>query len=382
LPERGSRSSGPSGVLTTYKIGAQLIDVAVRGFVPTSHGWLNHIKCASLWYPIFQNCNLKGYSAVGAGLNNYESLKGIWFTDVGGFGGAMVPMVTNLVVQHINDGIYEDSANLGFEGYVFDNCQMVGVRNGINIGNGIATISPGGTITNSNFDASFRGVVLNWRVQSTIADCLFYRTAATTEAWIGILAAANSGNNQFHDNIFENISANVSSCNGLWITDSSDNVVGDLTADNFNAAGGVVVLEGTASRNKINASSFVAGPHGTALSNVVLGAGLTGTGNRITDNTRTPRTVTGAAATLTELDQAVIVNFAGICTLTLLDPTKYSGMELSVKTITANTVVSATGNVSPRIGGAAGTAILAAAAGNWARLKSDGATWVLMEGTP
>ena len=51
-----------------------------------------------------------------------------------------------------------------------------------------------------------------------------------------------------------------------------------------------------------------------------------------------------------------------------------------IKTIQAQTVVSASSNVVPLVGGAAGTAILAATAGKWATLVSDGTNWVIMQG--
>ncbi|WP_176479108.1 hypothetical protein [Mesorhizobium sp. WSM3860] len=50
-----------------------------------------------------------------------------------------------------------------------------------------------------------------------------------------------------------------------------------------------------------------------------------------------------------------------------------------IKTIQAQTVVSASSNVVPLAGGAAGTAILAATARKWATLVSDGTNWVIMQ---
>lgn len=79
-------------------------------------------------------------------------------------------------------------------------------------------------------------------------------------------------------------------------------------------------------------------------------------------------------------DGSLIFNGAGSLTLTLLSAASFSGRWLSVKTIAAQTVVSASSNVVPLAGGAAGTAILAATAGKWARLQSDGTNWVIMEG--
>jgi hypothetical protein len=55
------------------------------------------------------------------------------------------------------------------------------------------------------------------------------------------------------------------------------------------------------------------------------------------------------------------------------------GREIMLKTIAAFTVVSASANVVPLVGGAAGTAILAATAGKYATLVSDGTNWVIMQ---
>ena len=89
-------------------------------------------------------------------------------------------------------------------------------------------------------------------------------------------------------------------------------------------------------------------------------------------------TVTTATYAVTSTDTSLIVNYAGTVTLTLPDAGISKGRELRVKTITANTVVSASTNVSPVAGGAAATAILSATAGKWATLQSDGAVWHVM----
>ncbi len=82
--------------------------------------------------------------------------------------------------------------------------------------------------------------------------------------------------------------------------------------------------------------------------------------------------------TLAATESSIIVNKASTCTVTLLSASTYSGRRLRIKTIQAQTVVSASSNVVPLAGGAAGTAILAATAGKWAELESDGTNWVIM----
>lgn len=90
-----------------------------------------------------------------------------------------------------------------------------------------------------------------------------------------------------------------------------------------------------------------------------------------------PRTVTAATDSMTATDVTIICNFAGTVTETLRNANVQKGKELYIMTYTANTVVSASANVIPITGGAAGTAILPATAGAWARLVSNGTNWVV-----
>jgi len=73
----------------------------------------------------------------------------------------------------------------------------------------------------------------------------------------------------------------------------------------------------------------------------------------------------------------IICNGGASITVTLPNPTTYSGPDIHLKTIAAFTVVSASANVVPLAGGAAGTAILAATAGKWAHLWTNGTNWVI-----
>ena len=58
-----------------------------------------------------------------------------------------------------------------------------------------------------------------------------------------------------------------------------------------------------------------------------------------------------------------------------------SGRLLLMKTTQAQALNSASSNVVPKAGGAAGTAIASGTAGNWALMVSDGTNWVIMAGT-
>ena len=67
------------------------------------------------------------------------------------------------------------------------------------------------------------------------------------------------------------------------------------------------------------------------------------------------------------------------CTVTLLAASTFPGRYLTFQNYQAQTLVSASSNVVPQAGGAAGTAILLAVAGNWATMVSDGTNWVIMQ---
>ena len=79
-------------------------------------------------------------------------------------------------------------------------------------------------------------------------------------------------------------------------------------------------------------------------------------------------------------EATVICNGGGTITVTLPAAASFPGQVRTIKTIAAQTVVSASSNVVPLAGGAAGTAILAATAGKWATLQSDGTNWVITSG--
>ena len=69
---------------------------------------------------------------------------------------------------------------------------------------------------------------------------------------------------------------------------------------------------------------------------------------------------------------------AATCTVTLPSASTYTGREITITNRQAFTVVSASSNVVPIAGGAAGTAILAATAGKFATLVSDGTNWLIL----
>ena len=79
----------------------------------------------------------------------------------------------------------------------------------------------------------------------------------------------------------------------------------------------------------------------------------------------------------------IINNKSGsTCTATLPSASTSIGRVLRFQNYQAQTLVSASSNVVPLVGGAAGTAILAAVAGETCTLVSDGSSWIMTQYTP
>jgi hypothetical protein len=102
-----------------------------------------------------------------------------------------------------------------------------------------------------------------------------------------------------------------------------------------------------------------------------------------------PYNPTAAPATYTAnfsvaaTDVWIINNKSGSsCTATLPAAASYSGRVLYFQNYQAQTLVSASSNVVPIGGGAAGTSILLASAGDQCTLVSDGTNWIMMQYVP
>ena len=120
----------------------------------------------------------------------------------------------------------------------------------------------------------------------------------------------------------------------------------------FNAAGSVVLINN---------------PTGTSHINM---GGSFGRGSPIVKTT---------SFTLADTENWITCNGTGTITVTLPTASAYPGREVMIKTVAAFTVVSASSNVEPINTGTPGTAILAATAGKWATLVSNGTTWVTVQ---
>lgn len=87
--------------------------------------------------------------------------------------------------------------------------------------------------------------------------------------------------------------------------------------------------------------------------------------------------------TVAATDVWLINNKSGsTCTATLPTASSYSGRVLHFQNYQTQTLVSASSNVVPLAGGAAGTSILLASAGDSATLVSDGSNWLMTQYVP
>jgi hypothetical protein len=124
-----------------------------------------------------------------------------------------------------------------------------------------------------------------------------------------------------------------------------------------------------------------------SITNIVIGSAVSGSTGTTTINSLNtivegfsafaPKTVNAATYTQLIEDYSLIVTTTAP-TITLLAPATYPGKILLIKNITATAVISASANVVPLASGTAGTAILAATAGKFTMLQSDGTNWVVM----
>lgn len=265
----------------------------------------------------------------------------------------------------IQNGITLNSGAVGgtFGSAAFQNTGTSGANvpllNGANTWAGAQTLSAALT---------YGGVTLSNSVTGTGAMVL--AASPTFTGTVNAAAATLTGNLQIASATGLYFGGTTSSFAKISNTGSTVQV---LLADGSNFA--TLNTGSITANNSINTNS---GASINAAGNVtgvnILGSGYQGTGVSVVE--------TNATHTVGATEAALIANRAGTITVTLPAVATFPGRWWCVRTIQAQTVVSNASNVVPRIGGSAGTAILAAAAGNWACLQSDGTSWQAMTGSP
>lgn len=164
----------------------------------------------------------------------------------------------------------------------------------------------------------------------------------------------------------------IGNVNGITLT-------GDVTTS------GELILGGALSNIVIDAQTIGDLPIDTRTSgNLNLATRVTGVlpvANGGTGLSVRPSVVTKTADfTLADTEGWVINNKSGsTCVVTLPAASSWGGRSVVFKNLQLQTLVSASSNVVPLIGGAAGTAILPGLVGAWATLVSDGTNWVVMQ---
>lgn len=185
----------------------------------------------------------------------------------------------------------------------------------------------------------------------------------------------------YYDNAY-NISGTVMTVNYTLTTTNPTATIGTSTAASTygigtgeNATGITKTINigssgASGSITNINIGSSVAGATGTTTINSL---------NTIVSGLETSAPKTINAATYTQLieDYSLIITTTAP-TITLLSAAAYAGKILLIKNITATAVISASANVVPLASATAGNAILAATAGKFAMLQSNGTSWVIM----
>lgn len=186
------------------------------------------------------------------------------------------------------------------------------------------------------------------------------------------------------------LSGNVAGSNNVAIGYNAGNGISGGAANNNTIIGHATGLGITTGANNTVVGANVSGLSSSLAGAVILAAG---DGSIRADYGKTmpggwthaggiaftaPSTKT-TDYTVADSDYSLIMNCAASCTLTLPTPANYNGRILKIRTIAAFTTVSASSNVVPLVGGAAGTAILAATAGKWAELQSDGTNWLISQ---
>lgn len=153
---------------------------------------------------------------------------------------------------------------------------------------------------------------------------------------------------------------------------SSSTITGALTV------GGGVGVAGTTYSALLRTTTATASS--SKFTGSILSAGGIGANGQITATTlgtNAPTTKTGNYTTVAA-DSSLIFNGTAPITLTLPTASSFSGRWVYLKNIAAFAVISASSNVVPITGGAAGTAILLGVPGSWCALQSNGTNWETM----
>lgn len=212
-------------------------------------------------------------------------------------------------------------------------------------------------------------------------------SATQTFAAVTLNGTVTSGNIAFTlSGTTNNLSLNAGQTTGTIVVGGTA-ATGAITVGQSTGAQTLNLATGaTTSATTKTVNIGTAGVSGS-ITNVNIGSATAGATGKTTINSEWTQVQAFAAEAPTTVNAAtytaLITEFSLIftttnCTLTLPAAASFTGRMLMVKNITANSVTSASSNVVPLASATAGTAILAATAGKFALLQSNGTNWVVM----
>lgn len=222
----------------------------------------------------------------------------------------------------------------------------------------------------SRASTNIRNLVIsnNVSVDSALSECLWVRA---------LVAGSQISNLVISNNILRTTGA---ACVAFGAENATAQVAEIILTGNIIKGGSTanIRLVGTGEITTVSESNSI-------LSGTITKLSLTGTNNVLSFeylNREAPTTITASTFTWGEDTNVYTVNqsAAGPCVVTLPSASVWGGRTLSLRTIQAKAVNSNASNVIPRAGGAASTGILAATAGAWAQLRSNGTNWEIIAG--
>jgi len=160
-----------------------------------------------------------------------------------------------------------------------------------------------------------------------------------------------------------------------WASPATSGTVTSVSVVSANGFAGTVATATTTPAITLTTSiTGVIKGNGTAISAAVANTDYQGVSAPVTQT---------ANFTVAATDVWLINNKTGsACTVTLPAASSWTGRVLNFQTYQAQTTISASSNVVPVGGGAAGTSILLASVGDATTLVSDGTNWIAMSYTP
>lgn len=181
--------------------------------------------------------------------------------------------------------------------------------------------------------------------------------------------------------------ANTTGSNNVALGNTAGYYYNGTTGNNLTPSNSVYIGNGTSPLADAQTNQIVIGDSAigagsntvtlghTTIVTTILRGNVTATAGSLA--LKAPTTVNAATYSMTSNDSSLIITTTN-CTITLLSAATYTGRILHIKNITATSLTSNASNVVPLGSATAGSAILAATAGKFAMLQSNGTNWITM----